>query len=184
MKSIFNALKNIRGAGTFVTRGSEPFVYPGISLPSGEELAFPLPKALAKAIIAEAEAAPYGMGEETVHDDSVRRCWQIDADDLSFQNPNWEKLIGSITRAAAKNLGIEGNPVAQPYKLLLYEKGGFFLPHRDTEKISGMFGSLIVNLPSAHTGGHLVVRHDKRGRTDRFQLRELARANSICCIFR
>src|SRR5207247_5140252 len=46
--------------------------------------------------------------------------------------------------------------------LLIYEKGGFFLPHRDTEKTDGMFGTLTIVLPSAHRGGELVVRHAGR----------------------
>lgn len=41
----------------------------------------------------------------------------------------------------------------------MYAKGGFFLSHRDTEKAPGMFGTLVVALPSAHEGGDLVIRH-------------------------
>lgn len=36
--------------------------------------------------------------------------------------------------------------------MLLYEEGAFFTAHRDTEKVPGMFGTLVVCLPSAHTG--------------------------------
>jgi len=43
--------------------------------------------------------------------------------------------------------------------MLIYEEGGFFLPHRDTEKTPGMFGTLVLVLPSFHEGGELVVRH-------------------------
>ncbi len=32
-------------------------------------------------------------------------------------------------------------------------------PHTDTEKIPHMFGTLIIALPSAHTGGELLIRH-------------------------
>jgi hypothetical protein len=48
-----------------------------------------------------------------------------------------------------------------PYKLLLYKPGGFFKPHRNTEKAAGMFGTLIVQLLSEFTRGDLVlvVRH-------------------------
>jgi hypothetical protein len=51
---------------------------------------------------------------------------------------------------------------AEFYKLLIYEQGGFFLPHRDTEKKDGMFGTLTIVLPSVHDGGELVVRHKGR----------------------
>jgi hypothetical protein len=52
-----------------------------------------------------------------------------------------------------------GTVKAIPYKLLLYEAGDFFLPHRDTEKEPGMFATLVLQLPSTYTGGALVVRH-------------------------
>jgi hypothetical protein len=43
--------------------------------------------------------------------------------------------------------------------MLVYDKGGFFVSHRDTEKAPGMFATLVVQLPSKHTGGQLVVKH-------------------------
>ncbi|CAN0450803.1 unnamed protein product, partial [Hapterophycus canaliculatus] len=41
-----------------------------------------------------------------------------------------------------------------------YESGGHFRPHKDTEKEAGMFGTLVVQLPTAsgHEGGTLLVR--------------------------
>jgi hypothetical protein len=51
---------------------------------------------------------------------------------------------------------------AEFYKLLIYEEGGFFVPHRDTEKTGGMFGTLKIVLPSVHCGGELVIRHAGR----------------------
>jgi hypothetical protein len=50
---------------------------------------------------------------------------------------------------------------AELYKLLVYEREGFFLPHRDTEKTGGMFG-IWWSLPSAHRGGELRIRHAGR----------------------
>ena len=37
--------------------------------------------------------------------------------------------------------------------------GSFFVNHRDTEKAPGRFATLVVALPSVHTGGELLVRH-------------------------
>jgi hypothetical protein len=60
-------------------------------------------------------------------------------------------------------LGCSGMKVsAKLYKLLVYETGGLFRPHRDTEKADGMFGTLVVVLPSAHGGGELIIRHGTR----------------------
>jgi predicted 2-oxoglutarate/Fe(II)-dependent dioxygenase YbiX len=42
----------------------------------------------------------------------------------------------------------------------LYEKGGFFKPHRDTEKEDKMFATLIIQLPTEYEGGQLIVNHN------------------------
>lgn len=44
--------------------------------------------------------------------------------------------------------------------MLIYDKGSFFAPHRDSEKTPGMFATLVVCLPSRHEGGTLIVKHD------------------------
>ncbi|MDP1906907.1 MAG: 2OG-Fe(II) oxygenase, partial [Hyphomicrobium sp.] len=46
--------------------------------------------------------------------------------------------------------------------MLVYDAGGLFLPHRDTEKAPGMFGTLLIQLPSPHLGGELRIRHGGR----------------------
>ncbi|WP_456640524.1 2OG-Fe(II) oxygenase [Bradyrhizobium sp. USDA 10063] len=51
-------------------------------------------------------------------------------------------------------------PVAADfYKLLVYDAGSFFVDHRDTEKVPGMFATMVLVLPSIHSGGKLVVKH-------------------------
>ena len=63
-------------------------------------------------------------------------------------------------RPVAEQLGLPAEQLeARLYKLLVYEKGGFFLPHRDSEKHDRMVASLIVVLPNPFEGGTLIVRH-------------------------
>lgn len=161
-RQLSTAVREIRGSGSFFMKGSVGFVFPGISLPDGEELAFPLPPSQARYLESVAEWAPYGKGEETVTDPGVRQSRQIDADDLRWNLPEWDLLVSILAERAAAELGVEGEVSAIPYKLLLYGEGGHFRPHRDTEKAPGMFGSMLVSLPSEHTGGELLVRHDGR----------------------
>jgi predicted 2-oxoglutarate/Fe(II)-dependent dioxygenase YbiX len=57
-------------------------------------------------------------------------------------------------------LGLSGCKIGfAKYKLLIYEEGSFFASHRDTEKIPNMFATLVVNLPSEHEGGELIISH-------------------------
>ena len=65
--------------------------------------------------------------------------------------------------------------------MLVYEAGGFFAPHKDSEKAPGMFGTLVVTLPSTHAGGALEVRHD--GETVRFASGEGPLTDAGWCAF-
>ena len=69
---------------------------------------------------------------------------------------NGKNLWTSFSIMLQKGLGIEDQKIgATLYKLLIYEKNGFFLPHIDSEKEKGMFGTLIIGLPSKHKGGEI-----------------------------
>jgi predicted 2-oxoglutarate/Fe(II)-dependent dioxygenase YbiX len=47
----------------------------------------------------------------------------------------------------------------EPYRVNIYGKGDFFKPHVDTPvDLANMIGSLVVCLPSKHSGGQLVVK--------------------------
>jgi len=75
--SLISALSGITGTGDFHSTGVVPFFLPSLEVDGVGEIAFPLPPAQAKELIAVAEDAPYGMGTKTVRDDSVRKCWKM-----------------------------------------------------------------------------------------------------------
>ena len=89
----------------------------------------------------------------------VRRTWQIDSGKVRIGGRRWETTLAELVSDAARGLGVEEPVAADFYKLLVYDAGGFFLDHRDTERTPGMFATLVIVLPSAHRGGELVVRH-------------------------
>ena len=126
-------------------------------------VAFPLQEAQIDALIGTAERAPYGKGPDTVLDTSVRNSWQIDHEAFQLGGPGWPPTLQKILGEVAKGLGCDRERLeALPYKLLVYEPGGFFQPHRDTEKHVGMIGTLVVSLPTEGSGGELVVTHKGR----------------------
>jgi hypothetical protein len=51
--------------------------------------------------------------------------------------------------------------------MLIYAPGQFFRPHQDSEKCDGMVATLVVVLPSPHSGGTLIIDH--QGETKRYQ---------------
>ena len=75
-----------------------------------------------------------------------------------MHNPQWDACIAEIVDAVTHAFGIDQRVDWDLYKLLIYEAGSFFAPHRDSEKVDGMFATLVVCLPSRHTGGTLLVR--------------------------
>ena len=84
-------------------------------------------------------------------------------------NPEWAAGVDAVTRTAAKQLGLHpANVKALPYKLLVYAPGDHFLPHKDTEKEPRQFGSLVIQLPSMHSGGALIVKHADQSWTHDF----------------
>lgn len=126
-------------------------------------VAFPVQPAQVRALIEVAERAPYGKGPSTVLDTSVRNCWQIDSAAIRLGGQGWTVAFTTIMEQVSGGLGCPSERLeARPYKLLVYEPGGFFTPHRDTEKEVGMVGTLVVALPTEGAGGELVVRHKDR----------------------
>ncbi|VAX37320.1 hypothetical protein MNBD_UNCLBAC01-57 [hydrothermal vent metagenome] len=161
MKKFLEALEKIQNPGTFCTSGEIPSCFLGLEIDKVGPIGLPLSKEQAKKIIKQSHRAPYGKGEKTVVDTKVRRTWQLDSGKFSIHNPEWNIAIEGVIKNIQIQLGLEKNKVsAELYKLLVYEKGDFFVPHRDTEKLDNMFGTLVIVLPSEHKGGQLIVRHD------------------------
>lgn len=170
-ETLLRALGKIDRPGTFCAHGVLPAVFPGLTVAGEGPVALPLASQQAESLKIRARQAPYGKGAQTLVDVDVRRVWEIDAEKVSFANPAWEAVVRQAADRVQTELGLEKQKLsAHLYKLLLYEAGSFFLPHRDGEKLERMVGTLVVALPSAHTGGFLVVRHDGREETIDFAL--------------
>ena len=131
-------------------------------------------------LIAKADLAPYGKGTRTIVDKSVRDSLEIKASCLSFSG-DWQAAIDQTARSVAEELGLPPDRIkAKPYKLLIYPKGGFFLPHRDSEKRKSMVASLIVMLPSRFGGGELHVEHEMK--LKRFGFNQAKRQEACDCV--
>ncbi|WP_066339763.1 2OG-Fe(II) oxygenase [Azohydromonas lata] len=161
-------LSTVRTPGDFCTAGTIELALPLLTVQGVGAVALPLLPQQAEQLIAIADRAPYGRGAQTLVDTSVRRTWQIGAERVRIEGASWARTLRSIAERVAEGLGVTEAVTAQLYKLLVYDEGSFFIEHRDTEKVPGMFATLVVALPSIHTGGELVVRH--KGREVRLDL--------------
>lgn len=166
---ILDCLKNIKGSGSFVSSSTAAFIFPGLEVDDLGELSYPINESQAKALISRAHKAPFGKGSQTILDNMVRSAWEIDAGMLKFKGNQWPAFLNRILHDIKTDLGIKGDTIAAHlYKMLIYEKGDFFLPHKDSEKEKGMFGTLVIGLPSTHSGGELLVRFDGKEKSISF----------------
>jgi hypothetical protein len=166
LKRLEALLSGVKRAGEFFVHGWLDAPIPRVEVDGVGVLSFPVPASQIQAIIKRAHRAPYGRGKHTIVDTSVRNAWQLDSADVRIGGKAWEKAFNQILSTVIAGLGCSGmNVSANLYKLLVYERGGLFRPHRDTEKSDGMFGTLVVVLPSAHGGGEF----DHPARTTRGQ---------------
>ena len=165
------ALKDAEKPGAFAACGFDTSGLPRVPLLAVEGLedylAVPLPSAQARELIAISERAAFGRGEATVVDATVREAWKVPGARCRFDNAMWAPALSALVQRARVGLGVGQKVRAELHDLLVYEAGGHFRPHRDSEKAPGMFGTLVVSWPSKHAGGALEVRH--QGRTVRFE---------------
>ncbi|CAD6969139.1 unnamed protein product [Tilletia controversa] len=138
---------------------------PGLEIEGVGPVALPLHDAqMAEKIVSVCEKAPFGRGFDTVVDTAVRNSWQLHPSKVKITNPAWQSGLTAAAKVIADKFGVEGTPITlRPYKFLFYKEGGHFAKHRDTEKEDRMFATMVVQLPSAHTGGALEVYRQNEG---------------------
>ena len=158
-RELFTLLGHVdkHAIGSFATSGTLPnAVNPGLTITDLDDVGLPLSKRDALEISKIAHQAPFGKGTETIVDTEVRNTWELNPSGFTLRNPEWQACIENVVSRVVNELGIVGETKAvsaELYKLLLYEKGAFFERHKDSEKVPGMFGTLIIALPSSHQGG-------------------------------
>ncbi|KAM7197776.1 putative 2og-fe oxygenase family protein [Naviculisporaceae sp. PSN 640] len=128
-----------------------------ITFPVGEAQALSL-------LISNMQQASFGLGGEDVMDETYRKALKLDTSKFSTNFcPYNAGIMGAISKILVPEIaGDQTGPVrAELYKLNIYEgPSGHFRSHVDTPRSSSQFGSLVVCLPAAHSGGELVVRHN------------------------
>lgn len=107
---------------------------PGLHLKNGGSIGLPLSNRDAEVIIAASHAAPFGKGEQTVVDSSVRKTWELSPSEFRIRNPAWSDFLRGIVTKVSGRLGVDatGKGVeAELYKMLLYDEGGMFKAHQE-----------------------------------------------------
>jgi hypothetical protein len=158
---LLEILRKVDRPGSICVSRDLPVTMPGLEVDGLGAIRLPLGESQARELIGRCSQAPYGKGTETLVDTNVRRVWELEPARFKLTNPKWDELVSTITEETRVALGLEESELAaRLYKLLVYEKGSFFLSHRDGEKLDGMVATLVIGLPSPHKGGKLVITHE------------------------
>ena len=86
-------LATVRRPGDFFVSGTAEFRAPVLEVEGVGRLALPVLPAQAAQLAAVAEPAPYGRGEETVLDPTVRRSWQIGPERVRLGGRGWKATL-------------------------------------------------------------------------------------------
>lgn len=134
----------------------------GLAIRDVGPIKLPMRPADVRKLIHVASPAPYGKGTKTIVDTDVRDTLEVDGERIELL-PEFVEAIHLAGRNIADELQLDADRLQfDLYKLLIYPKGGFFLPHRDSEKRKGMVATMIVVLPSKFGGGELLIHHGGR----------------------
>lgn len=121
-------------------------------------LRFPISDEQAVQVRGLSRPARFGRGEQTLTDTEVRDTWEIPKELVHIE---WTDKVAAVLDVMRADLGLPPHSRLTPHlhSMLLYETGQFFVAHQDSEKDDAMVATLVVTLPSAHTGGELVIEH-------------------------
>jgi hypothetical protein len=121
-------------------------------------ISFPVLPKQSRQLCELGQPAQFGRGEQTLTDPKVRDTWEIPK---QLVHAEWGEVFPAILATVRDELGLRHRTelTAEFHSMLVYGRGQFFAPHQDSEKDDAMIGTLVVTLPSAHTGGQLVIEH-------------------------
>jgi hypothetical protein len=175
---LLTAVGQATRSARFCAVGCLPDVDPGMKVEGLGTVKLPLKRTTAKELVASCQLAPYGKGTQTLVNKNVRNTFELDPKKFRLSG-EWNVAIADTMPFVAEQLGLPADQLeARLYKLLMYEKGGFFLRHRDSEKHDRMVASMVVVLPNPFEGGSLIVRHGAAKQTLTFD--EAARGKAPC----
>ena len=154
---LLEVLSAVESPGTFAASERLPMPMAALGVEGVGMLGMPVVQM--EALCKASTIAPFGRGLETVTDESIRKAREIDGAKIHLAD-NFGAQIQEVAKRLATKLGVNEHVEveARLYKLALYETGGFFKTHKDTERSEGNFASLVIQLPCEHQGGTLVVR--------------------------
>ena len=108
------------------------------------------------ALIAVAEAAPYGRGTETLVDPSVRRTWQIAPDRVRIQGRHWQQHARRHRGPRCRRPRCQRTDRSRILQAADLRRGKLLRRPPRYREGGRMFATLVIVLPSCSNGGELM----------------------------
>ncbi|MGV9821145.1 2OG-Fe(II) oxygenase [Nocardia xishanensis] len=176
LRVIGELMGSVPQAGSFAARRTGSAENLVIEVDRVGPIRFPVTPAQARRLCEIARPARYGLREQTLLDANVRDTWEVPRDRVTVDERQWRVTLLPMLEILRAELGLgpDCELSAQLHSMLVYEPGQFFQRHQDSEKADGMIGTLVVTLPSAFTGGELVIEQQGTKVTDQGSPEELS----------
>ncbi len=140
--------EHVSVAGTTAT--DAPLV---LALPDGNERAVDDP-GFVSWLLSRGEAAPFGVGDETRLDPTVRSAVRLSArGSVAVRGFDPASLLPEIEATLSPREHLS----ARLTDVVLYSIGGHFARHKDTPRTADLVATLVVALPIEHEGGALRI---------------------------
>eukprot|EP01114_Cavostelium_apophysatum_P021115 TRINITY_DN7272_c0_g1_i1.p1 TRINITY_DN7272_c0_g1~~TRINITY_DN7272_c0_g1_i1.p1 ORF type:complete len:179 (-),score=18.43 TRINITY_DN7272_c0_g1_i1:183-719(-) len=112
----------------------------------------PLTEPYAQNLMLRFQQASFDLNEKTLFDlfNTLGESCQLDTTQFSFKNPLWNSIMASAVNEVRQRMEIKSAFERHAHKLLINKAGSKSYKFSDTKKAPGAFGTLIVELPSAH----------------------------------
>jgi predicted 2-oxoglutarate/Fe(II)-dependent dioxygenase YbiX len=175
MTTVVDVLGRIGRSGTFAVKLDANADDLRLDVTGVGRVGFPVSNAKAAALCRVAKPARHGFKDQTVLDTTVRDTWEISKSRIKIDERRWQTALTSALERIARGLGLGPGAElrASLHNLLVYAPGQFFVTHQDSEKSDDMVATLVVTLPSAFSGGEIVVQHHGEKVTFRGSAKEL-----------
>ncbi|KID92383.1 2OG-Fe(II) oxygenase superfamily protein [Metarhizium guizhouense ARSEF 977] len=146
------------------------------------DIAMPLNETQARQMIEKAHPLPPGESSYRNTDVPIRGNWVLDANKFFLHHPDWPSFLQPLCDQASRNLGINTRVTAKPFQMHIYEAGNVpsiteHSPLKDERP--GMFGLMLLCLPSGHEGGEITMRYPDM---DKMWLRT-SECHSFACFY-
>ncbi|SUA79502.1 Uncharacterised protein [Nocardia otitidiscaviarum] len=163
LRAIGELMGSVPSAGSFAAQHTGSAENLVIEVEGVGRLELPVTPNQARRLCEVARPARYGLREQTLLDANVRDTWEVPRERVAIDEGRWHKTLLPLLATLRAELGLvpDCELAAELHSMLVYEPGQFFQRHQDSEKTEGMIGTLVVTLPSAFTGGELVI--DQQG---------------------